>query len=120
MFNILSLLKKKIANTNEFFYEIITETTERMKGDFDSENPDIQIPRSSSETNISFLEGRFGLFRNLPCPTVHDVGDHTCMKIGDVLHHHLAQGHGFEYTEDENGNRLYRRIHGCQPMSNLL
>ena len=104
MFNILSLLKQQTCNTNELFYEVMSDTTARTAGDFDSENPGVAIPRSENDANRSCLEGRFGMFRNLPCPTVHDVGGHACMKIGDVLHHHFAQGRGFEYTEDEDGN----------------
>jgi len=55
----------------------------------------------------------------VPCPTVQDVGGRACMKIGDTISHHLAMGHGFEYTETPTKYISYG-IHVCKAMYELL
>ena len=120
IFNITNLLLKNTESTNSLLYEVLTETTDRMECDFDSENPGVRIPRTDQEARKICLDGKFGIFNNLPCPTVHDVGGHACMKIGDVLHHHFAQGRDFEYTVNGDGVRVWHGIHGSLAMTELI
>jgi hypothetical protein len=49
----------------------------------------------------------------------HDVGGHACMRIGDIISHHLAMGRGFEFTETPTKRETYG-IHGCKAMDELL
>ena len=126
MLNITKLLMKSPTSSNELLYEILAEVTNRMEEDFDSANPDIKLPRCQNDAVQSCLHGQHGIFNNLPSATVHDVGGHACMKIGDVIAQHMAQGRGFEFTEtpssDEGGvpTRIYSGIHGCLAMTELI
>ena len=114
------------ASSNKLLYEILTEVTNRMKEDFDSENPHVRIPRNQNDAVGTCLEGKYGIFNNLPSASVHNVGGHACMKIGDVIAQHMAQGRGFEFTETPSNNasgnatRLYTGIHGCLAMTELI
>ena len=79
------------------------------------------------DTVRTCLEGQYGIFNNLPSPSVHNVGGHACMKIGDVIAQHMAQGCGFEFTETpskcpgENPSRIYTGIRGIlEWMSSLI
>ena len=106
MFNIIQLLMQSPASSNKLLYEILTEVTNRMKEDFDSENPHVRIPRNQNDAVGTCLEGKYGIFNNLPSASVHNVGGHACMKIGDVIAQHMAQGRGFEFTETPSNNSL--------------
>jgi len=130
MFNITNLLVKSPASSNNLLFEIIDDLMDRMEGDFDSNNPEIRIPRNHNDAVRSCLGGQYGIFNNLPCPSVHHIGGHACMKIGDIISQHMAIGRGFLFTvspststdnDINNGqSRIYEGIHGCIAMSELI
>ena len=126
MFNLTKLLKVNTEATNKIVYDVLDDVTGRVSGDFNSENEHVGLPRDTSSANKTCLRGRFGIFNNLPCPTVHNIGDHACMKIGDVIAHHFSLGRGVEFTEleypsrDPREYRLYNGVHGCEAMNDLL
>ncbi len=120
MFIITSLLIQNTEYSNELLYKVLKDITNRLDGDFDSANPHIRIPRNRTEARKTCLEGKFGIFNNLPCPNDHDVEGPTCMKISDVVAHHLAQGRGTKFTKTPTTDRLQTGIHGCQAMTELL
>ena len=97
-----------------------------MESDFNTDNPGVRITCNRNNAVNTCLDGLFGMFNNLPCPTVHNVGDHACMKIFDVICHHLAMGRGFEFTESpsetDHGttDRLSQGIHGCIATTELI
>jgi len=126
MLNITKLLMKSPTSSNELLYEILAEVTNRMEEDFDSVNPDIKLPQCQNNAVQSCLHGQHGIFNNLRSATVHDVGGHACMKIGDVIAQYMAQGRGFEFTETpskEDGGHpscIYSGTHGCVAMNELI
>ena len=126
MFNITELLMKNPASSNKLLYKVLSEMTERMAEDFDSANPHVRIPRNDNDARKTCLEGQYGIFNNLPCPNIHTVGGHACMKIEDVIAQHMAQGRGFEFTESppndasDSVTRIYHEIHGCVAMDDLI
>lgn len=126
MFNITKLLKGNTEATNNTLFDVLHEVMERGSGDFNSENEHVRLPLDNASANKRCLNGKFGIFNNMPCPTVHNVGDHACMKIGDVIAHHFALGRTVEFTElaypteDPREYRLYEGIHGSEAMSDLL
>ena len=66
------------------------------------------------------------MINNLPCPNIHNIGDHACMILTDVLAHHLALGRRIQFSEepcaiaDDKVKRIYQGIHGCQAMDDLI
>ena len=120
MFNITNLLNRNTTSTNELLCSVIADITERMSGDFDSENPGIRLPRNKKEADRICLDGKYGIFKNIPCPNVHEVEGHACMQIYDIVSHHLTLGRGMEYTKTPSRERLNTGIHGCLAMSELL
>jgi len=73
MFNITNLLNRNTASTNELLCSIIADITDRMSGDFDSENPGLRLPRKKKEADRICLDGKFDIFKNILCPNVHEV-----------------------------------------------
>ena len=126
MMDITKLLSLNTESTNELQYKVMNSIKDRSKGNFDAENPHVRIPNTKTEADRNCLKGQFGIFNNLPCPTIHNIGDHACMKITDVLAHHLALGRQMQFTESpcataDNGvNRIYDGVHGCQAMDDLI
>ena len=126
IFDITKLISINTESTNELQYKVLNGVAERTPGNFDNANPHIRLPNSKRDTDRQFLTGQFGIFKNLPCPTVHIVGDHTCMTLKDVLAHHLALARRIQFTESPSGvndnevGRVYDGIHGCQAMEELL
>ena len=120
MFNITSLLMQNTESSNETLYNVLSDITSRMEGDFDSKNEHIRIPRNRKDARSICHDGKFGIFNNLPCPTIHDVGGHACMRMQEVLAQHLAQGRGIDFTKTPTTQRKVTGIHGCQAMSDLL
>ena len=99
MFNITNLLNQNTASSNELLFRILSDITNRMDGDFNSKNPGVRIPRNAKDAQRTCLNGKFGIFNNLPCPNVHDIGCHACMKISNIVSHHLIMGCDIEYTK---------------------
>ena len=85
MFKITSLLQKKIASNNNLLFDVLNEVLSRMESDFNTDNPGVRIPCNRNDAVKTCLDGLYGMFNNLPCPTVHNVGDHACMKIFDII-----------------------------------
>ena len=122
IFDITKLISINTESTNELQYKVLNGVAARTPGNFDNANPHIRLPKSKRDADRQFLTGQFGIFKNLPCPTVHIVGDHACMTLKDVLAHHLALARRIQFTESPsclNKNeveRVYDGIHGCQAM----
>ena len=126
MCDITKLLSLHTQSTNDLTYKVLNGVKDRTNGNFDGDNPDVRIPKSRTEADKSCLKGQFGIFNNLPCPITHNIGDHACMKLKDVLAHHLALGRRIQFTEapcataDSGVKRIYEGIHGCQAMDDLI
>jgi hypothetical protein len=86
----------------------------------------VQLPTSSNVGHKIFGGGHYGIFNNLPVPKVHDIGGHACMKIGDIMTQHFADGRGFEFPESTTGfgtetsKRICPGIHGSKAMDSLI
>ena len=126
MFDVTKLLSVNTETVNELQYKVMNGIAERTPGQFDSANPHVRIPKTKAEADRYCLTGQFGIFNNLPCPTVHTVGDHACMKLKDIIAHHLSLGRRIEFTDSPSSthssgrDRLNKGIHGCQSMDELL
>ena len=126
MFDVTKLLSLNTETVNDLQYKVMNGIADRTPGHFNSANPHVRLPKSKSEADRRCLTGQFGIFNNLPCPNTVNVGDHACMKLKDVLAHHLALGRRIQYTEapcataDNGVERLYDGIHGCKAMDDLI
>ena len=84
------------------------------------------LPTNSNGGHKLFGGGHYGIFNNLPAPQVFDISGHACMKIGDVLTQHFADGRGFEFTEitshssDQDSNWIKHGIYGYKAMDLLI
>ena len=126
MFDVTKLLSVNTETVNELQYKVMNGIADRSPGEFDSANPHVRIPKTKAEADRSCLTGQFGIFNNLPCPTVHTVDGHACMKLKDIIAHHLSLGRRIEFTDSPSSipsaarYRQKKGIHGCQSMDDLL
>ena len=125
MFDMTKLLSVNTEKNNELQYKVMNGIVERTPGQFDSANPHVTIPKTTAEANRCCLYSKFGIFNNLPCPTVYTVKGHACMKLRDVIAHHLSLGRQIEFTDSPGAipftrDNKHKGIHGCQSMKDLL
>ena len=125
MFDVTKLLSVNTETVNELQYKVMNGIAERTPGRFDSANPHVIIPKTTAEANQYCLHSKFGIFNNLPCPTVHTVDGHACMELRHVIAHHLSLGRQIEFTDSPSAipsirDNKYKGIHGCQSMKDLL
>ena len=85
------------------------------------------MPESSKVAEREFLRGKHAMFQKLPCPEVHEIAGHACVKIGDTIALHLAEGKGCEFTETpdltNNGGQpavLLDGTHGAEAVRELM
>ena len=88
-------------------------------------NSNIEIPRDRKSGNQILLEGSSSVMGNIPCPSTEIVDGHVCIRIKDVLAHHLAHARGIDWTsfpDKATGDRIEREhgIHGSPAMKELL
>ena len=125
MFDMTKMLSLNTEKNNLLQYKVMNGIAERTPGNFDSANPHLTIPKNTAEGNRCCLYSKFGIFNNLPCPTIHTVKGHACMKLRDVIAHHLSLGRKIEFTDcpgaiPSTRDKKYHGIHGCQSMKDLL
>ena len=86
----------------------------------------VRLPTNSNGGDKLFGGGHYGIFNYLTARKVYDIGGHACMKIGNILTQHFADGQGFEFTEttthssNQDYNRVKHGIHGCKAMDLLI
>ena len=51
-----------------------------------------KIPTSFGEIKKYYINGKYSIFQNLPCPKVIQIDNHACVRIDSVLDHVLAIG----------------------------
>ena len=83
MFHMTKMIKSTTGATKGLLYKIISEIMKR--GNVSFMNSDIVVPSNSNEADNIFNNGKHGLFDNLPCPEVVDVGGHACMRVGGII-----------------------------------
>ena len=124
MYHMTKLIKSTSGGTIFLLYQIFSEIMKR--GNVSFMNSNIVVPTHKNEAERVFNHGKYGIFENLPCPPVYDVGGHACMKVEDVIAHHLALGRGLSFSQspslDNNSNPIRNtyRIHGSEAMTKLL
>ena len=85
-----------------------------------------RLSTSSNDEYKIFGGGHYAILNNLPAPNVHDIGGHTCIRIGHIITQHFADGRGFEFSESttrlsaQASNRICHGIHGCKAMDLLI
>ena len=86
----------------------------------------VQIPTCRSKAHKICGDSKFGIYGNLPCPQVYNIGGRAYMRIKDVLQHHFAEGGGYEFTETPPVNdgecigRVTHKIHGSIAVEELI
>ena len=64
----------------------------------------VQVPTSVSEANGILLEGKFGVFTNLPHQDIVPIPGHACVSLVGLLRQLLALGVPIGFTEEKNSD----------------
>ena len=118
MFYLTDLIKSNTADTNSLLYKVFHQIQQMCGTNF--MDLGVRLPTNSNGGHKLFGGGHHGIFNNLPAPKVFDISGHACMKIGDILTQHFADGRGFEFSETTTSNRITDGIHGCKAMDLLI
>ena len=124
MFYLTDLIKNNTVDTNNLLYKVFPQIGKMCGTNFMEKG--VRLPTSSNGGHKIFGGGHYRIFNNLPAPKVYDMGGHACMKIGDMLTQHFADGRGFEFTDstthssNQDSNRIKHGIDGCKAMDLLI
>ena len=86
----------------------------------------VQVPTCPSSAHKICGDSKYGVYDNLPCPQVYNVGGHAYMRIKGVLQHHFVEGRGYEFTETppihegDPSVRVNYKIHGSVAVAELI
>ena len=121
LFNMADHVLNNGADQQETFFDIIEDILDKS-GNFDAS---VMLPTSRKDGNAILLNGKFGLFNNLPHEPVMEIGGHACISLIEKLKHLMAHGIPIEFTEtptpDGSGTtREQKGVHGCPAMEELL
>ena len=94
------IIDTSTSSTNEYLYYVLNCTVSRLKGDFW-----YGCSNSERQQNIKkcVLERKICIFENILCPEVRNINGHACMKIEEVIVHHLAPGCDLDFPIDPVG-----------------
>ncbi len=118
------LLDLTPKSVNKIIYRCFDEVIKRTG--FCFMETGVAVPVNKQTADSVFLGGKFGIMSNLPCPKTYNVGGHACMKIEDIIAHHLAQGRSIEFTvtpsqrRRKGRGRRYHHMHGCKAMHAII
>jgi hypothetical protein len=68
------------------------------------------IPRSLKEIHSFYMEGRWVIIPNLPCPTVRTVGEHVYVSLNNCVVDLLGHGIPIGLIEDDSTSQMVRTI----------
>ena len=117
MFNITNHLVSNTANQKEEFLEILEDILERYSSGL--EGAEITLPVDMKSANAICLDGKFGIFNNLPCEEIFNIGGHACISLNEKLSHILGHGVPIEYGS-KFGKLNLDGINGTEAFKDLL
>ena len=117
MFNMTQHTMNNTEEQNEIFLEIMQ--------DLQDSNPNIDesIPTDQQSAREILMEGKYGIFGNLPHEDVFELEGHACVSLVGLLKHLIAHKIpiGFkEQTDIEGDTRDMNNTNGCPAMEELL
>ena len=83
-----------------------------------------KFPETDNDVRRMILRGVNSIMANFPCPTIHDIADHACVDLKEVIQ--IAAGHGarfnyaFDSSRDEGEERNNEGLNGTKAMDDLL
>ena len=81
----------------------------------------VNLPSDMKEARAILLEGVYGMFRNIPHPTVNDdKAGHAYVSLKELLKQVCALKVPIEFTEGPGFQRKTNDIHGTEAMTDLL
>ena len=117
MFNMTQHTMNNTEEQNEIFLEIMQ--------DLQDSNPNIDesIPTDQQSAREILMEGKYGIFGNLPHEDVFELEGHACVSLVGLLKHLIAHKIpiGFkEQTDIEGDTRDMNNTNGCSTIEELL
>ena len=119
MFNMTQHTMNNTHEQNDIFLDIMHDIHNRTSGeDFSG-----IIPTDHQSSQEILMEGKFGIFGNLPHEEVFELEGHACVSLIGLLKHIMAHEIpiGFtEQTDKEGDTRDRSNTNGCPAMEELL
>ena len=119
MLNMTQHTKNNTQEQNDIFFDIMQDIHHRTSG----EDFSAIIPTDHQSSQEMLMEGKFGIFGNLPHEEVFELEGHACVSLIGLLMHILAHGIPIGFTEQtdmEGDTRDRFNTNGCPAMEELL
>ena len=120
LFNMTQHTMNNTQEQNDIFLDIMDDIHNRSSSKVFSGG---FVPTDHQSMKSTLLEGKFGIFGNLPHKEVFDLAGHACVSLIGLLKHIMAHKIpiGFaEETDKEGDTRDRSNTNGCPAMDDLL
>ncbi len=102
LLNMTNHLMNNSAEQQENFFKIMEDI---IGGGQMSDNIGVQIPMNDKEAYAILLDGKFGIFANLPHEDVFTIGPHACISLIGLFKQISAHCTPINYTNEPGSTR---------------